>query len=115
MKPQTLKEAIESCISCKPKTKEDMLKMSTYGDSETMLRRGASATPQRSFDPVQAAIDAETPRTEINMLGGVYQSPEAAERTAKEIRKKQNLPITESLYSAILTVMNQNIVRNNFN
>jgi hypothetical protein len=115
MKPQTLKEAIDSCIGCKPKTKEDILKMTTYADSEAMLRRGASATPMRSFDPVQAAIDAETPKQEINMLGGVYQSPEAAERVAAEIRKKQNLPISESLYSAILNVMNQNIVKNNFN
>ena len=114
MKPQTLKEAIESCVFCKPRTKEDMLKMSSYGDSEAILRRGASATPQRSFDPVQSAIDAEEPRTEINMMGGIYQSPEAAERTANEIRRKQNIPMTESLYSAILTVMNQNIVRNNF-
>lgn len=115
MKQQSLYEAIDSCVSCKPKTKEDMLKMSTYSNSEAMLRRGASATPQRSFDPVQAAIDAETPRTEINMLGGVYQSPEAAEKTANEIRRKHNFPISESLYSAILNVMNQNIVKSNFN
>lgn len=115
MKQQSLYEAIDSCVSCKPKTKEDALKMVTYGDSEAMLRRGASATPQRSFDPVQAAMDVETPKTEINMFNGVYQSPEAAEKTANEIRRKNNFPMTESLYSSILNIMNQNIVKNNFN
>jgi hypothetical protein len=120
MKPQTLKEAITECIGCFGKNKpfdprQDGLKASTYGNSEAMLRRGASATPHRSFDPVQAAIDAETPRQEINMLGGVYQSPEAATRIATEIRRKQNIPMTESVYSTILNIMNQNIVKSNFN